>query len=270
MTEQAETQVIEQAPQVPAVALQRPDFFSLIQQIATNPAFDANKLTAVIDANERIVRFNAESAFNVAMNECQAEMPRVKKNGMIEFEDKNGKKRQTPFAKLEDIDEAVRPIYKKHGFAVRYKTGTATLSNGDVRPVIYCIISHIGGHTEKDELTLPLDTSGSKNNLQAMGSTISYAKRYMIENAFNIIREGADDDAKSAFPITAEQAKEINDLLKETKSDLKRFLEFAKAESVEKIEASRYDSVIMQLKAKKKAPEGQTATTTNLNDTKAK
>lgn len=264
------TETIEQPnANLPAVTQNaRPDFFSIIQQIAANPEFDANKLTAVIDANERILRFNSESAFNTAMNLCQAEMPRVKRNGKIEFTDKNGQKRETPFAKLEDIDEVVRPIYQKHGFSVRYKTGTATLSNGDIKPIVYCIISHIGGHTEKDELTLPLDTSGSKNNLQAMGSTISYAKRYMIENAFNIVREGADDDGSKAFPITEAQAKEIDDLVKETKSDLKKFLEFAKADAIKNIQAKDYDRVINILKEKKRAP-AQT-TVSNVNQTTQK
>lgn len=259
----------EAAASLPAVQHnQRPDFFSIIHKIASDPNFDSNKLTAVIDANERIVRFNAESAFNTAMNACQAEMPRVKRNGKIEFVDKNGAKRETPFAKLEDIDEVVRPIYQKHGFSVRYKTGTATLTNGDIKPIIYCIISHIGGHTEKDELTLPLDTSGSKNNLQAMGSTISYAKRYMIENAFNIVREGADDDGNKSFPITEAQAKEIEDLVKETKSDLKNFLLFAKADAIKNIQGKEYDRIITVLKEKKRAP--APTTVSNVNQTTQK
>lgn len=247
------------ADKLPAVIeTKRPDFFALIQTIASNPAFDAARVTAVIDANERIIRFNAEAEFNAAMNSCQSEMPRVKKNGKIEFIDKNGAKRETPFAKLEDIDEVVRPIYQKHGFSVRYKTGTAS----DGKPIVYCIISHRGGHAEKDELTLPLDTSGSKNNLQAMGSTISYAKRYMIENAFNIIREGADDDAKTSFPITPEQAKQISDLVKETKSDEAKFLAFSEADKIENIQTKNFDKVLNMLNSKKTA---KTVTATNPN-----
>lgn len=256
----------DETENLPAVTTprQRPDFFALISQAASNPDFDATKLTAIIDANERIVRFNAETEFNLAMNACQAEMPRVKRNGKIEFTDKNNVKRETPFAKLEDIDEVVRPIYQKHGFSVRYKTGTAA----EGKPIIYCIISHVGGHAEKDELTLPLDTSGSKNNLQAMGSTISYAKRYMIENAFNIIREGADNDGGTAFPITEAQVKEIEDLVKETKSDLKNFLLFAKADAIKNIQGKEYDRIITVLKEKKRAP--APTTVSNVNQTTQK
>jgi hypothetical protein len=40
------------------------------------------------------------------------------------------------------------------------------------------VLSHELGHSEETTMTLPLDTSGSKNNVQAVGSSTSYGKRY--------------------------------------------------------------------------------------------
>lgn len=230
------------------------DFNAIINMMANSKDVDADKLEKMLNMQERIIKVNAEAAFSAAMNACQAEMPRVKKNGMIAFEDKNGVERKTPFARLEDIDRAIRPIYQKHGFAVRYnQTKTA-----EGRPIVICKVSHIGGHTEVSEMELPLDTSGSKNNLQAMGSTISYAKRYLITNNFNIVTEGADDDGNSATPITEEQVNVLKDLITKTSTNENKFLAFMEAESIDKINTKSYAKALNMLKAKLTEPKTAT------------
>ena len=40
----------------------------------------------------------------------------------------------------------------------------------------------------------PLDTSGSKSNVQGVGSTNSHLRRYIACNIFNIVIVGDDDD----------------------------------------------------------------------------
>lgn len=238
------------------------DFSAIINMMVQSQNIDADKLEKMLNMQERIMRVNAEAAFSAAMNACQAEMPRVKKNGTISFTDKNNVERKTPFARLEDIDRAIRPIYQKHGFAVRYNQ----TKTPDGRPIVICKVSHIGGHTEVSEMELPLDTSGSKNNLQAMGSTISYAKRYLITNNFNIVTEGADDDGNADMPINEEQVKEIKELITKTKSNEPKFLAFVNAESVEKITSKSYAKAVNMLKAKLSEP--TTATNPAKKDTK--
>jgi len=40
----------------------------------------------------------------------------------------------------------------------------------------------------------PLDTTGGKSNVQAVGSTNSFLRRYVACNIFNIVVVGDDDD----------------------------------------------------------------------------
>jgi hypothetical protein len=49
-------------------------------------------------------------------------------------------------------------------------------------------------HFEDSFTPAPLDTSGSKSNVQGVGSTNSHLRRYIACNIFNIVIVGDDDD----------------------------------------------------------------------------
>jgi hypothetical protein len=53
-------------------------------------------------------------------------------------------------------------------------------------------------------MVLQLDTGPGRNQNQAMGSTLSYGKRYTAEMLLNIVREGEDTDGK--HPVKTSRA----------------------------------------------------------------
>jgi hypothetical protein len=56
-------------------------------------------------------------------------------------------------------------------------------------------LTHLpGGHYEDSFMPAPLDTTGGKSNVQAVGSTNSFLRRYIACNIFNIVVVGDDDD----------------------------------------------------------------------------
>ena len=77
----------------------------------------------------------------------------------------------------------------------------------------------------------PLDTTGGKSNVQAVGSTNSYLRRYVACNIFNIVVVGDDDDGVGGT-IDEAQTKTILDLIKRAKVGPK-FLKYMRAQSVE-------------------------------------
>ncbi|HET9820175.1 MAG TPA: ERF family protein, partial [Rhodanobacteraceae bacterium] len=62
------------------------------------------------------------------------------------------------------------------------------------------------GHREETSITLPADTSGSKNAVQAVASSTSYGKRYTAGALLNLTSHGEDDDAFSAVKQEVDQA----------------------------------------------------------------
>lgn len=227
-------------------------FLTTIAKMATNKAVDTEKMQALYAIHKEMASKQAENAFNDAMNRAQLGMPRVKKNGKIAFLDKNGVERDTPFGKLEDIDKACRPIYQAEGFSVRYRSEQIMVEGGGL--LVYIMVSHTGGHTEESSMRLPLDTSGSKNSLQAIGSTISYAKRYLFCMVFNIVTEGEDNDGAGADEtVNTEQAAEIDNLINGLSDAHKykpQFLTHMKVTNVLDIKARDYVKAVNAVNAK--------------------
>jgi hypothetical protein len=88
-----------------------------------------------------------------------------------------------------------------------------------------------GGHYENSFMPAPLDTTGGKSNVQAVGSTNSFLRRYVACNIFNIVVVGDDDD-ETGGTIDPAQTKTILDLMEKAKAGPK-FLKYMKAQSVE-------------------------------------
>ncbi len=195
---------------------------ALIREVAINPNVDVGKMKAILDMQERILDRNAKAEFDAALADMQPDLPTIDQKGRIEIreKDRDGKRtgdvqQSTKYAKLEDINEAIRPIIGKHGFAISFRTGLT--SEGKVKVV--GILSHRAGHREETTFELPHDTTGSKNAVQAIGSSTSYGKRMALKALLNISERGEDDDGNASGrpvvmgnPITPEELEQIIEL----------------------------------------------------------
>ena len=99
----------------------------------------------------------------------------------------------------------VDPIIGAHGLSYRFRT-----TQND-RISVTCILSHKAGHAEETTLSGPADSSGNKNAIQAIGSTLTYLQRYSLVQMLGLAA-GNDDDGKAAGDgetITQEQLEEL-------------------------------------------------------------
>lgn len=157
---------------------------------ASNPATDVDKMERLWTMHKEAVAMRAEHEFAMAKNMLAINIPPIPKSSKIEFVDKNNKVRETPYSTRQDIEKVIGPLYLKAGFSTEY---SCDYIDGKIMTVL--IVRHNGGHKEVYKSPpMPLDTSGSKNNNQAAGSTSEYGKRYALIGAFNIIGADVDDD----------------------------------------------------------------------------
>jgi len=233
---------------------QEPRELSPLQIIADavrDPNVDPAKMRGLLDMRMEIVKYDAEVEFKAAMARVQSRVPRINKLGKIVVPAKDGKTgHQTPYALYEDIDDAIRPLIQEEGFSESFTAETTTLGT-----VWRCIVSHRAGHSETYSCpALPPDQTGSKNQVQAVFSANSYAKRYLRTNIWNIITIGVDDDGRGAGYLDKEQIRIVCDLLNEAAiypedSRMKKFLEFAEADAVNHIQKHRFERCVNRLKA---------------------
>lgn len=160
---------------------------AVIERLAANPQVDVDKLEKIIALQERILRINAETAFNEAFATMQPLIPVI-------LESKDGDNGKWSYAPLEDIVEPVRPILAAHGFSLSHQTEWP-----DAKTVkVIGILTHRGGHARRSEFQANADQSGSKNAIQALGSSVSYGKRYTTKDLLCIVTRGEDDNGEKA------------------------------------------------------------------------
>lgn len=224
-----------------------PTTYDLIRELAADERVSVEKLAALMDLQERAEARNAEREFNADFAAASAEMPRVRKDGVIDM----GGKGQMKFARYEDIDSAIRPVELRYGF-----TRTFLTEQTPTGVQMTCKLSHRGGHSERSSRFMPPDTGAGRNAMQAVGSASSYAKRYLTLDIWNIVTMGVDDDARAAHAITDEQAMRINTMVSDcdfTAAQRSKFLAWAGAASVEAIQEQDYQRVITWLNGRLKA-----------------
>ncbi|RDL13568.1 ERF family protein [Pseudomonas jessenii] len=197
----------EQRRQVVAPISNETNIMAVISRAAADPSCDIDKLERLMAMHERMQARDAEAEFNAAMAAMQSDIPSIAERGAIVV---NGQKR-SDYATFEDINDVIKPIMQTHGFAITFK-----VENVAAGLSVTGILMHRAGHRESTTMLLPLDTSGSKNAVQAVGSSTSYGKRYVMSALLNLTTRGEDDDGHAAVPtatVTTIQAKQIQALL---------------------------------------------------------
>lgn len=242
------TRVTGEVVQVGASSL-----MDVISRAAADPNTDVDKLERLLGMYERITAQQAKAAYTTALAEMQPKLPVIDERGAISTD--KGKTVQSTYAKWEDINDAIRPLLSEHGFALSFRTGIGA----DGKIAVTGVLSHRDGHQEETTMTLPHDSSGSKNAVQAVGSSTSYGKRYVTIALLNItsrVKQDRDDDGKTADPsfyINDEQVSDLIALMEEVKADRAGFLKYMGATSLGDIPARQFPKALQALQAKRKA-----------------
>jgi len=241
----AET-AVAMRPDAPAEAT---SMIQVIERVALNPHVDIDKMQRLLDMQERIMARTAKASYAAALSQLQPELPIVAERGSI----KNGSGNvQSKYALWEDVVTAIVPVLARHGFSLSFRT-----ANDDKGVTVTGVLSHSAGHSEETSLKLPIDTSGSKNAVQSVGSSTSYGKRYIAAALLNLRTGDIDDDGrkggdKGGECISERQVADINALIQEVGADKARFLRYIKADRLEDILAVNYSTVVRQIEAKRK------------------
>ena len=214
--------------------------------LAANPALDAAQLEQLIAADERLRDREARIEYASAFASMAAELPVIDEKGII----RHGDQVVGTYALWEDIHEAIRPILGRFGFALSFR-----IQDGKEDVLVSAVLTHSGGHSESASLRLAPDLTGEKNSVQAIGSSVSYGKRYTGSALLNLASRGEDDDARRAGRlITPAEVALIEARLKETGADQDRFLRYLKLEAIELIPEHRFDEAMTALQVRCPAP----------------
>lgn len=177
----------------------------MMQAIEKGPE-GVEMLRELVAMQQQIEDRQAARDFAGAVAAFQADCPTIEPNR------KGG--HQEAYADRQQIMETIQPLLYKHGLSVTYDTAD------DPRGLaIWCIVRHIGGHSERTHYVSPREAASKRMNAsQAEGSASEYAQRYALKLALNL-RTG-ETDANGATPpddtpVTAEQADWLRSMVAE-------------------------------------------------------
>lgn len=195
------------------------------------------------------------ASFADDMAKAQAEMKPI-------IADEKNTQNNTTYSSLAAIDEGIRKVYTKYGFAPTF--GTLINPQDDDHVSMYLDLMHRSGHSKRYELRLPADGKSAHGKViltrtHAAGSAFSYAQRYLIKQAFNVVTVDRDDDdgtAAGAITITEEQLGTLAGMIQLVGADVDKFKKYFNVKELSDLPRERYDEAIGALNLKGSKNEG--------------
>lgn len=151
---------------------------------AIHKGIDVNALEKLLSMKEKMEAELARKSFIHAMSRFKALCPIIKKSRKVSF---NATKYN--YASLEDIFEQTKEALFDCGLTYQFAQ-----EQTDKALTVTCVVSHVDGHSEKCAMSAGADKSGSKNDIQALGSALTYLKRYALLGALGIAVADEDTD----------------------------------------------------------------------------
>ena len=172
---------------------QQPTPMTIISQMVTSGSMDVETVKGLLDIQKSLDLQESIRSFNRDFAMMRSEMPIFKREKQAYT---------TTYTPLEDIMKLAQPVLSKYGFSASFST-----SQIDAKAVsVTCDIMHRDGHSKSTSLIVPVEVvTKGMNSMQALGSAITYGKRYTISGLLNIVT--ADDKDNNGFAESARQAK---------------------------------------------------------------
>jgi hypothetical protein len=216
--------------------------------LAISKGSNLEQIEKLMLLQERFDANQAKKAYVRAMAEFKINAPLVDK-------DKTNNQYKSKYTSLGNLINTVSPVLSKFGLSASWDIK----QNGIIE--VTCKMTHELGHSETATMNAPADTSGAKNVIQQIKSTITYLKAVTFESICGLASTDAnlDDDGAivGAELITDAEKNTLLDLITSTKSDMQKFLKFMGVTELANIHKNSLNKAIVALSAKMSGPKAK-------------
>lgn len=245
-TKELEMTVVDKQPTTPATILE----MAVARDVPIETLERLMEMQIKWESNE------AMKAYHKAMAAFKADPPKIVKDKHVQYKTNAG---MTDYmhSSLFAIVEAISQGLSKHGLSASWRTEQ---TEGMV--TVTCTITHELGYSESTSLTAAPDSSGGKNQIQAVGSSVSYLSRYTLMAITGLASADMDDDGAGGKkpevedkPITAGQVKKMRTQCEKVANGEERLIKYINdpdIDKLEKIPRSRFDNLMELLKEQAK------------------
>lgn len=203
---------------------------------AVNSGADLDRIEKLMELHNRYEANEARKAFSAAMARFRAEPMKILKTKSVNIPGGAQFKHATLAAVVDGVIVALSKYGLRHAWQTKQENGQITVT---------CVISHELGHSESTTLFAPPDSSGKKNDIQQIASTVSYLERYTLMAATGLAASDMDTDGNDpkdkggaeverpkdtdtwmadARAVADEGSARLQDLWQKTPSDIRRYV----------------------------------------------
>ena len=224
----------------------------LLIRTAVEKGYDPAFISQLMDLQERNDKRIAEQAYVKSMANFKKNPPKIDKDRHVQYDTQKGRV-DYRHASLANVTEKISSALGENGLSASWKTEQ---ENGVIK--VTCSITHELGHGESTSLSGAADLTGSKNPIQAVGSTISYLQRYTLLALTGLATHDMDDDGKGSDPppegsndfISEAQLATLVKKVKESKINEKAFLKSLGVETLSELPVSKFNNALIPLNAR--------------------
>lgn len=148
---------------------------------------------ADLDKLEKLLQLKRDWEADEAKKAFVQAMAAFKREPILISKDKENKQYSSKYTSLGNMINTVTPFLSKHGLSADWEIDQ---SKGIK---VTCVITHQMGHSKRVPFECAPDTSGAKNPIQQIKSSITYAKAVTFESACGLASTDAnmDDDGNA-------------------------------------------------------------------------
>jgi len=204
---------------------------------------DLEKVEKMIELQAKWDAIQAEKAFTIAMTEFKSEAPVITR-------DKKNKQYDSYYTSIGNLVNTCLPKMSECGLSHKWDV------KQEEKIEVTCIVTHKMGHKEPTTMKGPPDTSGSKNPIQQIKSTVTYLKAATFESAMGLASTDSniDDDGNGAGDepvyVGEKEKSAIRDMLLSLYCNEQTFLRWLGCESIDTIDEKLYKRAVVNLKAR--------------------
>jgi hypothetical protein len=133
------------------------------------------------------------------INELMGALAKAQGTMQNASKDKSNPFFKSKYADLASVWEACRESLSSNGLAV-----TQTISKNETGMLLITLLGHSSGQWIKSEMTITL----AKNDLQSVGSALTYARRYSLSSIVGISPDDDDDGERAQQSYRKQEAKQ--------------------------------------------------------------
>ena len=220
----------------------------LLAVLERGDSIDVEVIERIVALKERTDDRAATRSMYDAIARFQSTCPSIPKTKHVDYASRKGANVSYAYAPLEEIARVIREALFENGLG--YTWDSETSERG---VMACCTLRHRDGAKLSASFTAPVDSEARMSGPQRTAAALTYARRQSLVQVLGLTTADEDNDAQDGLTgetIDHDQRTALGLYIAEAGADLAGFLKWLGIESLDQLDAGRFDEALDALKEK--------------------